>query len=200
MRTYQIKPGMAAEFERRWAPMVAARQELSPLGALFRTEIGPLNQMVHIWPYQSLEERSRIRNEAVQRGIWPPPTRELLERQESEILLPAPFMRPLAPARLGNIYELRIYTFQAGSMPEVLKRWGECIAEREKFSPLAGCWYSELGALNRFFHLWPYADLGERGRIRAAAMQSPHWPPPTREFLVHQENRILVPADFSPLH
>jgi len=40
----------------------------------------------------------------------------------------------------------------------------------------------------------------ERDKIRAEASKSPHWPPPTREFLVNQQNKILAPASFSPLH
>src|SRR4051812_15667979 len=136
---------MTAEFERRWAPMLEKRQALSPLGALFRTEIGPLNTMVHIWPYESLDERGRIRRQAVQDGIWPPATSDITETQQSEILTPAPFMRPLQPAAMGGIYELRIYTYRPGTMPEVLQRWGERIEEREKVSPLAGAWYTEIG-------------------------------------------------------
>jgi len=32
------------------------------------------------------------------------------------------------------------------------------------------------------------------------ASQDPNWPPRTREWLVRQENMILVPLAFSPLH
>ncbi len=200
MRTYTIQPGMAAEFERRWAPLVDGRQKLSPLGALWRTEIGPLNEMIHVWPYQSVEERDRIRALAVEQGNWPPPTRELIVRQRSEILHPAPFMRPMEPRALGNIYEMRTYTYQPGTIPEVMRRWAEALPFREKFSPLAACWYSEFGELNRFIHVWPYENLAERDRIRAEALKDGHWPAPTREFLVSQETKILVPASFSPLH
>ena len=199
MRTYTLKPGMAAEFERRWEPMAEGRQRLSPLGGLWRTEIGPLNEMVHIWPYESIAERVRIRGEAVAQGIWPPNTLDLMVRMRSEILLAAPFMRPLEPGQMGAVYEMRIYTYQPGAIPEVLRRWSEAIPHREKFSPLAGCWYSEVGELNRFIHLWPYASLAERDRIRTEAAASGHWPPATREFLISQENKILLPASFSPL-
>ena len=45
----------------------------------------------------------------------------------------------------------------------------------------------------------PIDDIDFRwDRIRAEASSSPHWPPPTREFLVGQETKILVPASFSP--
>jgi NIPSNAP len=200
MRTYTIKPGSAAEFEQRWAPLIAARQQLSPLAGIWRTEIGPLNQMIHVWPYASVDERTRIRAEAVARGGWPPPTSDLIDAMESEILLPAPFMRPTQPVAMGGIYELRIYTYRAGTMPMVLKEWAERVPHRERYSPLAACWYSDIGRLNRFFHLWPYANLADRDRIRATASQDPNWPPRTREWLVRQENKILVPLAFSPLH
>ena len=200
MRTYATKPGSAAEFEQRWAPLISARQQLSPLAGIWRTEIGPLNQMIHVWPYATVDERTRIRGEAVKRGDWPPPTSDLIDAMESEILLPAPFMRPTQPAAMGGIYELRIYTYRAGTMPMVLKEWAERVPHRERYSPLAACWYSDIGGLNRFFHLWPYANLADRDRIRALASQDPNWPPRTREWLVRQENKILVPLAFSPLH
>lgn len=200
LRTYTLKPGRVAEFEKRWEPLVPGRQEFSPLGALWHTEFGPLNQMLHVWPYESIEQRNTIRAAAAASGKWPPNTGELIERMESEILLPAPFMRPLAPAKLGNVYELRIYTYRPGTMAEVLRIWGEAVPHREKYSPLAACWYSDIGGLNRFFHLWPYESLAERDRIRAEAGKDPHWPPPTGQFLVSMENKLLIPAACSPLH
>jgi len=200
MRTYTLKPGRVAEFEKRWEPLVAGRQEFSPLGGLWHTEFGPLNQMIHVWPYESTEQRNTVRAAAAAGGKWPPNTVELIERMESEILLPAPFMRPLAPARLGNVYELRIYTYRPGTMAEVLRIWGEAVPHREKYSPLAACWYSDIGGLNRFFHLWPYESLAERDRIRAEASKDPHWPPPTGQFLASMENKLLIPAACSPLH
>ena len=42
-------------------------------------------------------------------------------------------------------------------------------------------------------------DLNERNRIRAESLKDPHWPLQTREWLVRQENKLLVPAAFSPL-
>ena len=101
---------------------------------------------------------------------------------------------------LGNIYEMRIYTYQTGSMGEVLKRWAAAIPHREEHSPLALGMTSELGGLNKWMHVWPYKSLGERDKIRVEASKSPHWPPPTREFLVNQQNKMLAPASFSPLH
>ena len=72
---------------------------------------------------------------------------------------------------------MRIYTYKTGSMGEVLKRWGAAIHHREEYSPLAAGMSSELGGLNRWMHVWPYKDLGERDRIRNEALGNPNWAP-----------------------
>ena len=84
-------------------------------------------------------------------------------------------------------------TLRVGTVEEVLKRWEECILSREKSSPLAACWYSELGELNKLVHLWPYADMAERYRIRVEASKDPNWTPSYGKFLVKMENKILMP-------
>ena len=199
MRTYALKPATVADFEAKFAEALPHREKYSKLGAFWHTEFGPLNQVIHVWPYEDLNERARIREEAAKDPNWPPKTLDLILSMETQILMPAPFMRPLGNQQLGNIYEMRIYNYQPGSIPKVISRWSEAIYYREKYSPLAACWYSELGDLNTWYHVWPYKDMAERDRIRAEASKEPHWPPPTREFLVNQENKLLIPAAFSPM-
>jgi hypothetical protein len=198
VRTYTLKPGTVPQFEESFGKALANRAKVSPLGVFWHTEIGPLNQVIHVWPYESLEHRDECRGTKVEG--WPPPNGGNILNMESEIWNPAEFMRPMSNQALGNIYEMRIYTYQPGSMGEVLKRWAAAIPHREEYSPLAAGMYSELGGLNKWMHVWPYKDLEERNHIRAEAAKNEHWPPPTREFLVRQENKILAPAAFSPMH
>ena len=202
VRTYTLKPGSVAQFEENFAKALPHREKYSKLGGFWHTEVGPLNQVIHIWPYDDLNQRAEIRAEAVKDPNWPPRNDpDMYVSQESEIFTPAPFMRPMGGDQaLGNIYEMRLYTYKTGSMPEVLKRWAAAIPHREEYSPLAAGMYSELGGLNKWMHVWPYKDLEERNRIRAEAGKNPNWPPPTREFLLRQENKMLVPAAFSPMH
>jgi hypothetical protein len=62
--------------------------------------------------------------------------------------------------------------------------------------------YSELGGLNKWVHIWPYQTLEERNRVREESRQGGHWPPQGsfRESMVKQENKMLIPAAFSPMH
>jgi NIPSNAP protein len=63
---------------------------------------------------------------------------------------------------------------------------------REQFSPLAACWTSELGGLNRFVHTWVYKDLNERARVREASRKpGGQWPPQTG---VRPRDRRAAPA------
>jgi len=199
VRTYTLKPGTVAEFEENFGKALPAREKVSPLGAFWHTDIGPLNQVIHVWPYESLKHREECRATKVEG--WPPPNGGNILNMESEIYNPAEFMRPMGGHQhLGNIYEMRSYTYQPGTMGEVLKRWAAAVPHREEYSPLAAGMYTELGGLNKWVHIWPYKDLAERNSIREEAGKNEHWPPPTREFLVRQENKIMLPAAFSPMH
>ncbi|MGE3540064.1 MAG: NIPSNAP family protein [Candidatus Tectimicrobiota bacterium] len=203
VRTYTMQPGKVAEFEERFAKRLPTREKHSKLGAFWRTEIGPLNKVIHVWPYEDLQHRMAVR-EAMAKDTELRQFQgsgDIMVAQESEIMIPAPFMHALGSRDYGtgNIYEMRIYTQAPGNIPAVLKGWSEAIAYRETFSPLAACWYSEVGGLNKFVHVWVYKDLIERARVRADSRKEGRWPAQTGVRPVRQENLILIPAAFSPV-
>jgi NIPSNAP len=202
MRTYTMQPGSIATVEQRFGEALPARTKVSPLAAFWHTEVGPLNRIIHVWPYEDLGERTRLRAEATKLQGWPPNIREFVVDQQSEIFVPAPFSPKLEPRQLGNCYEVRIYTFKPGGIAATIDRWSTHIEARTKLSPLVGAWSSEVGGLNRWCHIWAYKDAGERFRIREEARAKGIWPPPSGggpSLLLKQENMLVVPASFSPL-
>ena len=200
MRTYTLRPGTTAAFEERFIEGLSARLQFSKLGGLWRSEVGGLNQVVHFWPYESFADRERIGQEARKTGKWPPKTQEFTLLQENKILQPAPFSPPLQEAKLGSLYEFRTYTYLPGTMPTVLERFGKVMAARTKISPLVFAGHTLIGPLNQYVHVWAYKDGAERDRLRAQAAKTVEgWPPATREFLVKQENMLMVAAACSPL-
>ena len=201
VRTYTLRPGTVGEFESRFEKRHPYREKHSKLGAFWHSDIGPLNQVIHVWEYDDLNHRAEAREAAnqdpdLQRN---PGGQEFVVEQQSEIVTPAPFMHPLGSRDYGtgNIYEMRTYTYEPGAIPQVLQAWEEAIPSREEYSPLAACWYTEFGGLNRFTHVWVYKDLNERARIRDVSRQATHWPPQASVRPVRQENKILIPAAFS---
>jgi hypothetical protein len=199
MRTYDLKPRSVPDFEKGFGEKLPGRLAYSILGGLWHTEVGPLNQVVHIWPYDDLNHRGDVRAKAVADGAWPPNTSQFVDNMQTEILTPAPFMTPLGDRKIGPIYELRIYTYGPGDVAKVFEAWDKAIAEREKYSPLAGCWTTEIGGLNKFIHLWAYKSLDERAQVREATRTSGVWPPPSGVSPLKQENKILIPAECSPM-
>ncbi len=128
MRTYVLKPGMTNNFVERFAEGLTARLQFSKLLGLFCSEVGGLNRVTHVWPYESFEDRERIGGEARKTGKWPPKTQEFIVTQENKIVQLAPFSPPLPEKKLGELYEFRTYTYQPGAMPTVLERWSKVIA------------------------------------------------------------------------
>lgn len=200
IRTYDLKTGSVAEFEKRFAESLPGRVAFSRLAGFWHTDIGPLNQVIHIWPYDDQNQREEVRKQVSSSSTWPPNTSEFTLNMQSEIGQPATFMTPMEESDIGPIYEMRIYTYPSGeAVQQVLDAWGEVIAEREKLSPLAGCWQSELDGLHRFTHLWAYRSLEERGRVREETRERGIWPPRSGVSPVKMENKILIPASFSPM-
>ena len=200
IRTYSMQPGSIPEVVKRFGEAYEHRKKYSKIGAFWYTEIGPLNQIIHVWAYQSMEERTTIRAEAVKDENWPPPIGDYMVTQESELFRPFPGMPQFEPGTYGPIYEMRTYIMKPRMLPNVLKSWEENIGARMERSPVVASLYSEVGRLNKFVHIWPYASLNDRQEIRAKAVADGVWPPPggLNNFL-SQENMIMLPAPFSPM-
>src|SRR5581483_1939629 len=123
------------------------------------------NEIVHVWPYQDLAERARIRAEALKDGTWPPKIGEFIREMRSEIVAPFPFVPEVRPGKVGPIFELRYYTLRPGALPETMKGWEAKLPERTRLSPLVLAGAVEFGRANGFVHVWAYASLDQRMQI-----------------------------------
>jgi hypothetical protein len=92
VRTYLMKPnGLAGTIE-AWRTALPARLKLSPVLAAMYSVTGLTPRFMHIWPYKSLDDRHRIRAQAVESKIWPPPGGpDRLLTMQNDIYLPAAF-------------------------------------------------------------------------------------------------------------
>jgi len=207
VRTYDLKPQSLAEVEKRFGETYEKRKKYSELAAFWHTEIGPLNQIVHVWPYKDLEERGRIRVAAVKDGAWPPKIGEFVAAMRSDIMIPFSISPEIKPAKVGPYFEMRTYTYAPGELPKIMNLWEKALPTRLQFGPICAAWYSELGGLNKFVHIWPYPTLDTRNETRKKAQATGSWPPsavarkegiPGYQLLA-QENKILMPSAFSPL-
>jgi hypothetical protein len=102
------------------------------------------------------------------------------------------------------IVEQRIYTLIPGKLAEYLEiyeRLGWPVA-KDHLGKMLGYFYSEVGELNQVIHQYGYESFEERLRKRAAINKHPDWPKYTsaaRPLILKQENRLMIPAPFSPI-
>jgi NIPSNAP protein len=192
-------PQALASFEQALPP----RQRLSPLGGIWRTDAGALNQIIQIWSYDDLQHRDRVRAEEKKLSHWPPDWQNITVDQRTLILSAAPFSPMLTERRLGNIYEFRFYTVRRGSFAGIVERWAPAIERRIQFSPLVGVWYAEEGESDELVHVWGYRDANEWQSVRREVMSTGIWPPKARaddpDILLRQTSVIAIPAPFSPI-
>jgi len=210
VRTYDLQPHSIPEVEKRFGEAYEYRKKVSPLAAFFHTEIGPLNQIIHIWPYKDMAERDRLRAEALKAcdGHWPPKTAEFIVAQRTDVFHAFSFSPEIKPGKQGPYFEMRTYTVaNGGEMAKMEAMWAAALPDRLKIGPVTAVWKSEMGALNQFLHIWPYKSLNDRVETRNKAAAAGVWPPTLiakklglpGAKLVHQENKIVMPSAFSPL-
>jgi hypothetical protein len=206
LRTYTVKPGTLGD-------MVKAASTLSreirgdnfgKLEGYWSTEIGQLNQVMHLWSYSDLNERARLRAELAKNARWTGEyvalIRPFLARQEVRLL--NAIKPPVAPATTGNIYELRNYRARPLAAREWIAAFTAALPAREKYSKIVGLWQTETGQPNEVCHIWAYPSLNARAEARANASNDPVWKEflgKGPSFLEEMHSTIMLPAPHSPL-
>ena len=168
LRTYTVKPGTLGDMVKAASTVSRdiRKDDYGKLEGYWLTEIGPLNQVLHMWSYNSFDERAqaarRTRQEpALDRRILPL-IRPLLVRQDVRLM--NAIRPPVAPASTGNVYELRNYRGKpAGGLKQWLDAFTAVLPEREKYSKIVGLWQTEAGQPNEVCHIWAYPEP-ERAR------------------------------------
>jgi hypothetical protein len=111
-----------------------------------------------------------------------------------------PFMAPIKAGRYGPVFEVRTYVLKPDGVPATIELWRTWVPGRANLSPLLAAMHSITGTVTRFMHIWPYADLNERARLRAKAVADKLWPPPGGpDHLAMMQSDIYFAADFSPM-
>lgn len=94
LREYNLVPSGLTPTLHGWGKAVARRTaaEYSQVYAALYPTSGQIPRYLHIWPYNSLEQRLEVRTRAVADGAWPPEnSAPQLLQMHSTVYLPAPF-------------------------------------------------------------------------------------------------------------
>lgn len=99
-RTYTTHPGKWRDYLRLYEAegLEPQKRILGRMVGYYTTEIGELNQVVHLWAYQDLKERSERRAQLLADPAFAAYVQKmlpLLQKQESRILRPTSFFTPV---------------------------------------------------------------------------------------------------------
>jgi hypothetical protein len=90
-RIYDVKPFAAPEYAALLAEVLPVRERHSTNFCIWQPATGPLDRIVHLWPYDSIEQRMAVRASVAREPEWGEFVSKvfpLLVRQQSSLLRP----------------------------------------------------------------------------------------------------------------
>ncbi|NQW10149.1 MAG: NIPSNAP family protein [Alphaproteobacteria bacterium] len=205
-RTYTTAIGMAPELARLSGEIGRdiRKDDYGKLEGYWMTEIGPLNQVMHLWSYADLNTRQELRDALGRNDAWRtkylPVAGPLIIRQDVRLMRA---VKPVvAPTGTGHVFEYRVYRCKVGKTRPFAEKLRDAMPVREKYSQNVGIWLSEAGQPNEVSHLWAYDSLNHRAEVRAAVARDPEWQAFTKngpELIEEMQTMILLPSAHSPM-
>lgn len=148
------------------------RYAASPALGYWATELGGINQVIHIWPYDSLQQRTQIRQNLALDPAWNKEymdlMRPMLDKQFNSLLLP---LVPISVPKAPGFYHLRIHRKNHYPIPI-------------EGVTLVGSWQSIIGEQS-YFELWHSSEIDQ-------LLQNPNTEG-------SRQSKLLIPLPFSPL-
>ncbi|GMG84854.1 NIPSNAP family protein [Paralimibaculum aggregatum] len=107
-RIYTLHAGQVPVFLKLYQEkgMAVQLRILGRMVGYYTTDFGPLNQIVHMWGYDSLDDRFERRKRLQASPEWQDYAREmrpLVTHVENKLLVPAPFFTPVAPITADDV-------------------------------------------------------------------------------------------------
>ncbi|XP_012669818.1 protein NipSnap homolog 3A isoform X1 [Clupea harengus] len=206
-RTYCIQPHQNAAFLRLTNEKIHLRTAHSELMGYWSVEYGGLNQVFHIWKYDSYSQRAGVRAALAQDPSWIEQyiskAMPMLTSQDNEVTYMVPWSKIQRAPKEGGVYELASFQMRPGG-PAV---WGPAFEAAVSahsavgYALPVGVFHSEFGPTNRMHVLWWYEGADQRAASRHKAHGDPRVVAAVREsvtYLVSQQNKLMFPTPFSP--
>ncbi|XP_011946752.1 PREDICTED: protein NipSnap homolog 3A [Cercocebus atys] len=207
-RTYYLKPSKMNEFLENFKKNAHLRTAHSELVGYWSVEFGGrINKVFHIWKYDNFAHRTEVRKALAKDKEWQEqfliPNLALIDKQESEITYLVPWCKIEKPPKEG-VYELATFQMKPGG-PAL---WGDAFKRAVHahvnlgYTKLVGVFHTEYGALNRGTVTWWDESALRRAAGRHKSHEDPRVVAAVREsvnYLVSQQNMLLIPTSFSPL-
>ena len=224
MRTYEAYPDKTQEYLKLVSISSDIRKKY--LGNEFKlflgaeTGYGTLSDFIHLYSYDNLDNRSKLRKSMNSDPEWKSfleTSRNCLKSQKSEIFVPAIipnlnikyFTHNINTNDPSAVYEIRHYQLRPGydTIPIVLDIFSRGLPDK-----LAHCnndtgslillAHSDISVLNQFIEIWRYPSPIASIKHREASRKALKWRESIADMAkitIEFKNRLMVPTSFSPL-
>uniref|UniRef100_A0A3Q3Q7T7 NIPSNAP domain-containing protein n=1 Tax=Monopterus albus TaxID=43700 RepID=A0A3Q3Q7T7_MONAL len=173
-RTYCIRPDQNAAFHKLTNEKIHLRTTHSKLIGYWSVEYGGLNQVFHIWEYDSYSQRAAVRAALAQDPSWiseyTSKAMPMLTSQDNEVTYLVPWSHLQRPPQEG-VYELVSFQMRPGG-PAV---WGDAFQaaatshDAPGYGKLVGAFHNEFGQMNTVHALWWFESADQRAELRHKA-------------------------------
>ena len=191
LRMYTTRPGKMKDVVNASATVAQKIRGGDTYGKLIGhwwSEIGKMNQYVHMWEYKDPEEMRRLRSELAAKEDWKNKFVPLVAPNilTQEIRLLRPLTEIKKPVNSSNIYELKIIKLNIGQSAKWAKKFLEIIGLIENSSINIGIWNTELQDPNEIISLWSHPNLENMSKYWHDLESNKDW----NDFNNYQENSV----------
>jgi len=200
LRTYSLVPSKVGAFMALSKEKFHLRTEHSKLLGYWTVELGGLNQVTHLWEYDSYSHRAGVRAKLGGHQQWQEEYFQKilpwLQHQDNmalkSLLPPATFADP------GEAWELWQLEVSGGSHWEKqLVEVAEELEEEVEGVQLGGIFTSVFGPVQTGILLWQHKLLDAAPKLQASLVESDKGGALLRK-VTKKQSKILAPTPFSP--
>ncbi len=207
LRMYTTRPGKMMHVVNSSATVAQTIRNGDTYGKLvghWSSEIGRMNQYIHMWEYSDVEEMRKLRSELASKEDWRtkfvPLVGPYILTQEIRIL--RPLTERKLPADKSNIYELKIIKLNIGEVNKWKNKFLDIVSDIEQKSINIGLWNTELQDPNEIISIWCHPNVESMSKFWSDMNNDKNW----LEFndyqedaVKYEESMILRPSVCSPL-
>ncbi|XP_019713823.1 protein NipSnap homolog 3A [Hippocampus comes] len=199
-RTYQIRPDRSSAFLELTNEKIHLRTAHSELVGYWSVEYGALNQVFHIWKYDSFSHRAAVRAALAQDERWMAeyirPAIPMLTCQNNHVAALLPWSRIDAPPRHGGAFELASFRTRPGAAALWAAPLGDSAACRDAGgrARLLAAFHSDIGHLDTVYTLRWFESADERRSVESDAAVARGL-----GLLQSRKTKVMFPCSFSPL-
>jgi NIPSNAP len=125
----------------------------------WKTTVGPLDTFTHIWEYRGYTGYdmtvARQETQPYYQKYRQDIGKYLISRR-SDLMQEFAFWNTVPPRALGGVFELRTYGLKPGKLLEWESHWRKGLEVRKNFMEPIGAWFTQIGTLNRVYHIWQF--------------------------------------------